>query len=138
MDVGNMVDAWLEGKATHPETLRSYRFVIASFREALVSEKIDLTSEPAAVAAVLDTWMRRSIHRDGVASSSTQVKRLSIIDNFFAYANLPSPVKLVERPILPVSEPKSVDIAEIQEVLAQLRNEAQVRGSHIRLTLHHS
>lgn len=75
---------WLHektGLSGSAETLRAYEATMGSFRAALRDARLDLDSQPAAVALAAQSWAGQ-----GSPAPATFNRRLAVIGSFYAYA----------------------------------------------------
>lgn len=103
------IAAWLDTKSNRSKSLKTataYRTGLAQFRQVLFELRLDLDSDPRAVALAAQSWAG---HRDptsrhqGDVTPATYNQRLAIISSFYAFARkrglleVDNPISRVER-----------------------------------------
>lgn len=132
------IAAWLDqagGRSGSTETRRQYAATLAAFRTQLQDAGLDLTSDPAAVALVLQAFAgtRRPGHRHTTTPAGVSPARynkvLAIMSSFYQFArrrqllDQPNPADLVERrPVEAYASSRAPDLAHVQRAIAAIED----------------
>lgn len=117
---GQALAAWLASKPERSCSLRakrSYIEVLKSFHKALQRNRLDITSDPSLVAAVVNEWARQCHGQAGSSANSTVSpatfnQRLATVSSFYRFAlqyNFiagMNPIDLVKRQAIHTLRPK--------------------------------
>jgi integrase/recombinase XerD len=87
MTLEQAIAAWLDEKrADSVRTAEAYEATLDDFRAILRSAGLDLDSEPALVAPLVQGWARSSLREGGSVAPTTFNQRRSIVSSFYKYA----------------------------------------------------
>lgn len=128
--IGYATAAWIHSKSTRSgsqRTERAYRDTLTRFRYALQNVGLDLDSDPARVADVVQVFCSQSWGNGEEVSAGTFNQRAAIISSFYQFAHKrrllsgENPVDLVERrPSNDYDSAHALEPAEVADALAAI------------------
>ncbi len=89
LSIDQAIIAWLNekhGRSESHKTKHAYETTLHSFREALQSAGLDLSSEPSLIAPLAQGWAGHSAREGQAVTPSTYNQRLAIVSSFYEYA----------------------------------------------------